>query len=81
LSEIEEIIKDWLGYENLTPKEISLAKAIEQYVIKARIEELENVPTDYGEWITERINERIAELKKGSVTPNKGRHREDSGDY
>ena len=41
-------------------------KKAEQYVIKARIEELEKVPRhEDGYFLSTRIDERIAQLKKG----------------
>ena len=68
MTEIEEIIYDTIGVDRRT---IELVKVFEQYVIKARIEELENIlnhsaqytARDYGLW--KLADERIAELKKG----------------
>ena len=75
MTEIERIIKDYLHSRKthrylaqfgLDEKIGELAKAIEQYVIKARIEELEKI--EYGDnknkyW--DKVQKRIAELKKG----------------
>ena len=62
LTEIERIIAENIEENQLTqPK---LATAIEQYVIKKRIDESHRY---YG-WdrtITQAVDERIAELKKG----------------
>ncbi len=66
MSEIERIIKNNVNYENLTERELALIKTLEQYVIKARIEELENVHIKPKETIriSNEVINRIAELKK-----------------
>jgi len=60
MTEIERILREklWLATTDEGYKET--AKAIEQYVLKARIEELENCGSHW-----EKIMLRIAELKKG----------------
>ena len=68
MTEIERIILDHLPLRDSDGVD-GLTKAIEQYVIKARIEELEKLlPYNYAtEYYVhqELINERIAQLKKG----------------
>jgi len=69
LKEIERIIKDILDEEIPDYVQKEIASAIEQYVIKARIEELENLrdnTSETGMFIKWQIlDDRIAELKKG----------------
>ena len=72
MTEIERIISQWMQSGVDTR---DCAKEIEQYVIKARIEELENVHLNsssmgetwkqYTKRIIDRTDERIAQLKKG----------------
>jgi len=56
MKEIERIIED-VQEGHLC--QVDAVAAIEQYVIKARIEELENIP-----YRTDNVVERIAQLKK-----------------
>ncbi len=84
MTEIERIILstlpnefiDFADYKVSTNLSQLLAKAIEQYVIKARIEELENINIVVGNTNTDvdaqavifkvDIDRRIAQLKKGA---------------
>jgi len=61
MKEIERILNKYECYTD------ECAKAIEQYVIKARIEELNKIYKEPGNFvqIDERIRELEAELKKG----------------
>jgi len=78
MTDIEQMIDDEIKYFRNRPAspfdmKDSLAKAIEQYVIKARIEELEIILTLskhlHSQFALDIFNEgrkeRIAELKKG----------------
>jgi len=72
LKALEKIINEYACYNDGCVKE--LAKAIEQYVISARIQELEKLGFEESDFSDEYyhedevdkvLTERIAELKKG----------------
>ena len=67
--EIEQIIEDEIAITDNEGNQFvnvkRLAKAIEQYVIKARIEEYEYMKSEQFVYGGVTYSERIAELKKG----------------
>ena len=71
MKEIERMIKKYqsnqIEFDGMEEWLEAYTKAIEQYVIKARIEELENICLNlYGATINyETFDKRIAQLKKG----------------
>jgi len=69
MTEIEKIIKQHVMHEEHEDYLLPLAKAIEQYVIKARIEILDKLPSQMSgnkiNWTLVEILEWKAELKKG----------------